>query len=242
MKLLAAISLLVILSQNSFAAKMPAPTLAQTLSVKEALMLPLENRGSVLKAQGAKAEAALTALMFDKNASMDIRWRAVTAAGLLGGNTLKPQVEKALAANEWFIRNAGLIALESMDKSQAKVWAKKLLNDKALIVRSAAVDTLTRLDDQSAAAILWKKLDSKENFRGAQSLWIRKQITIALARLDKGESHGKFIGLLEDRDEAVQEAAIRALELRTGQKLGTDKEPVKFKRAYWQQWWRERRA
>ncbi len=210
------------------------------LSVKEALLLPMENRESALKAQGSKGEAVLATLMFDQTASMDIRWKAITSAGLLGGSALKPQIQKALIAKEWFVRNAALVALESMDRNQAKTWAKKFLDDKALVVRSAAVETLARLEDRSAASVLWKKLSAKENFRGSQSLWIRKQITVALAQLDKSESHGRFIDLLEDRDEGVQEAAVQALELRTGQKLGSDKEPVKFKRAYWQQWWRER--
>lgn len=212
------------------------------LSVKEALLLPLENRASALRAQGAKGEAALTTLMFDEKASMDLRWKAITAAGLLKGNSLKPQLQKAIVAKEWFVRNAALVALESVDRNEAKAWAKKLLNDKALVVRSAAVETLSRLDDRTASSVLWKKLSAKENFRGNQSLWIRKQITQALAQLDKSDSHGRFVDLLEDRDEGVQEAAVRALEFRTGQRLGGDKEPVKFKRAYWQQWWRERQA
>lgn len=210
------------------------------LSVKEALLLPMENRASALKAHGSKGEAALAALMFDQTASMDLRWKAITSAGLLGSQSLKSQIQKALVAKEWFVRNAALVALESIDRNEAKIWAKKFLDDKALVVRSAAVETLARLEDRTAASILWKKLSAKENFRGNQSLWIRKQITTALASLDKSESHGRFIDLLEDNDEGVQEAAVKALEVRTGQQLGSDKEPVKFKRAYWQQWWRER--
>ena len=210
------------------------------LSVQEALNLPMENRASALKAQGKKGEVILAQLMFDQEASMELRWKAITSVGILGTQSLKPQLKKALVAKEWFVRNAGLVALESMDKAEAKTWAKKLLDDNALVVRSAAVDTLARLDDRTATSILWNKLRAKENFRGSQSLWIRKQITLALARLDKADSNGRFVDLLNDRDEGVQEAAIKALEHRTGQKLGSDKEPVKFKRAYWQQWWKER--
>lgn len=243
MKPLVVIFSLALTTQATVAIGAIAPISANSdkyLNVKEALLLPMENRVSALKAQGPKGEAALAVLMFDQTASMDLRWKAITSAGLLGGSSLKPQIQKALVAKEWFVRNAALVALESMDRSLAKAWAKKFLDDKALVVRSAAVDTLARLEDRTAASVLWKKLSAKENFRGSQSLWIRKQITIALAQLDKSESHGRFIDLLEDRDEGVQEAAVQALELRTGQKFGSDKEPVKFKRAYWQQWWNER--
>lgn len=240
MRSLIAIFSMVVSSQANAALAPISVKSDKYLSVKEALLLPMENRASALKAQGAKGEAALATLMFDETASMDIRWKAITSAGLLGANSLKPQIKKALVANEWFVRNAALVALESIDRNEAKTWAKKFLDDKALVVRSAAVETLSRLDDRSAASMLWKKLSAKENFRGSQSLWIRKQITTALAQLDKSESHGRFIDLLEDRDEGVQEAAVKALELRTGQQLGGEKEPVKFKRAYWQQWWRER--
>lgn len=241
-KLIGLFSTVICSAQIANAAPSPKTFPDKYLTIKEALLLPVENRSSALKAQGKNGESALTALMFDEDASMDLRWRAITAAGLLGNNSLKPQVEKALNSKEWFARNAALVALESMDKSQAKTWAKKLLNDKALVVRSAAVDTLSRLNDTSAASLLWQKLNAKENFRGSQSLWIRKQIAAALARLDKSDSQGKFITLLEDQDEQVQEAAVKALEFRTGQQLGSEKEPTKFKRAYWQQWWKERQG
>ena len=240
MKPLVAIFAMIASTQASAALAPISVASNRYLSVKEALLLPVENRASALKAQGSKGEAALVTLMFDQSASMDLRWKAITSAGLVGGNSLRPQIQKALVAKEWFVRNAALVALESIDRNEAKVWAKKFLDDKALVVRSAAVETLARLEDRSATAVLWKKLNAKENFRGNQSLWIRKQITTALAQLDKSESQRQFIDLLEDRDEGVQEAAIKALELRTGQQLGSDREPVKFKRAYWQQWWRER--
>ena len=240
MKPLVAIFAMIASTQASAALAPISVASNRYLSVKEALLLPVENRASALKAQGSKGEAALVTLMFDQSASMDLRWKAITSAGLVGGKSLRPQIQKALVAKEWFVRNAALVALESIDRNEAKVWAKKFLDDKALVVRSAAVETLARLEDRSATAVLWKKLNAKENFRGNQSLWIRKQITTALAQLDKSESQRQFIDLLEDRDEGVQEAAIKALELRTGQQLGSDREPVKFKRAYWQQWWRER--
>jgi HEAT repeat protein len=189
--------------------------------------------------------------MLDQKASMETRWHAVMTLGRVGGAQVSSKLEKALQSQEWFMRNAALLALEQTNPDKARQAARKLLNDKALVVRSAAVDSLVRLKDTSSVALLWSKINAKENFRGTQSLWIRRQIVDALrvlpgaadiAKSGKGQAPGdekKFAELLEDRDEKIQEAAIQALESRTGQKLGKDKEPLQFRRAYWQKWSKE---
>jgi HEAT repeat protein len=222
----------------SFAAK-ASPELTNQ-NAFSALELPYQNRVVAIAKQGDEGRQQLIKIMFDQKASLEMRWRAVLTLGRVGGAEVDLQLERALKSKEWFMRNAALLALETFHPDKAREAARQLLTDPALVVRSAAVDSLVRLKDTSSVALLWSKLNAKENFRGTQSLWIRRQIVDALRALpqpgyEKADEK-RFVELLEDRDEKLQAAAIQALESRTGQKLGKDEEPLKFRRAYWQKW------
>lgn len=209
---------------------------------RSALGLPLTNRLQVLQAQGPDGYRNLVAIMFDEKNAMDTRWRAVTAAGRIGGELSKPELERALKSREWYMRNAGLVAMLNVDRAQASHWAKALLSDKALVVRAAAVDALVAVRDASSAPLLWEKLYSRENYKGKQSLFIRRRIVEALAQMETSRNVGKFIEVLADNDETLHVPAIRALERITHQSLGEAKEPLNAKRAQWKRWWEENRA
>ncbi len=204
-----------------------------------ALGLPLENRIVSLRSEGAAGYKNLIALMNDDSAAMEARWRAVTAMGRIGGKLSLPELKQALHSKVWYLRNAALISSVQIDHVQALEWAKELLSDKALVVRSAAVDVISDLKDSKSKNILWQKLNSKENFRGKQSLWIRRKIVESLAQIEDKGSEQKFGALLSDRDESLYPAAIKALERLTQQKLGRQDEAPKLKRLQWQAWLRQ---
>ncbi len=211
----------------------PAVAKTETLT---ALGLPLENRISVLRSEGTSGYKNLVALMNDESASMEARWRAVTAMGRIGGKLSIPEMKQALHSKVWYLRNAALVSSVQIDHDQALAWAKELLSDKALVVRSAAVDVMTDLKDVRSKSILWQKLNAKENFRGKQSLWIRRKIVESLSLIEEKGSEQKFGALLADKDETLYPPAIRALERLTNQKLGNADEAPKFKRLQWQAW------
>lgn len=213
-----------------------------SLEVKSTLEKPLSERIKVLRAQGDAGYAKLVGTMFDKTANMETRWRAVTAVGLLRGAGSRPDLEKALASDEWFMRNAALVALSNVDRRSSIPWARKLLSDPALMVRWAAVDTISNLRDDGALPLLWEKLNAPENFRAAQSLFIRRRIVETLAALEKKGRENKFIEILKDRDESLHPIATAALECLTGVTLGTAEETFKTKKDRWLKWWSERDA
>ncbi len=201
-----------------------------------ALGLPLENRISALRSEGAAGYKNLIMLMNDDSAPMEARWRAVTAMGRIGGRLSLPELKQALHSKVWYLRNAALISSVQIDRDQALQWAKELLSDKALVVRSAAVDVMTQYKDGNSKNLLWQKLSAKENFRGKQSLWIRRKIVESLAQIEENGSEQKFGVLLSDRDESLHLPAIRALERLTNQKLGKFDEAPHLKRLQWQAW------
>ena len=72
-------------------------------NTRAALGMPLRNRLEVLQAQGPEGYRNLVKLMFDPQMSMEVRWRAVTAAGRLGQKFSVPELEKALRSSEWHV-------------------------------------------------------------------------------------------------------------------------------------------
>ncbi len=219
----------------SIAAHSSNPNIAKSETMT-ALGLPLENRISALRSEGASGYRNLIELMNDEAAPMEARWRAVTAMGRIGGKLSLPELKQALHSKVWYLRNAALISSAQIDRDQALQWAKELLSDKALVVRSAAVDVMSDLKDVKNKSILWQKLNAKENFRGKQSLWIRRKIVESLSQIEEKGSEAKFGVLLSDRDESLYAPAIRALERLTNQKLGRTDEDPKLKRLQWQAW------
>ncbi len=210
-------------------------------STKDALELPLAERLQTLKSDSRSYENLKT-LMFAKTTAMDIRWKAVTAAGRVGGEKAKADMLRALTAPEWFMRNAGLVALSNLDRTESLTWARKLLSDKALVVRAAAIDVISQSHDSFSANLLWTKLYSKENYRNRQSLFIRRRIVEVLADLDGKGHEAKFVALLQDKDDSLHEPAMAALERITKHTVGNPGEPVQFRRAQWQQWYKANKA
>lgn len=225
-------------------AAVSAPTMSSSglQATKEALELPLLERISALRAQ-PHAYENLKSLMFAKSNSMDVRWKAVTAVGRIGSKAqAKADLVRALQASEWYMRNAALIAMVNVDRAESLKWARQLMSDKALVVRSAAVDVLAQSRDIASASLLWTKLNAKENYRGKQSLFIRRRIVEALAEMEGKGAEPKFVAVLGDKDASLHEPAIEALERLTKRSLGAPGEPVQFRRAQWQQWYKENKA
>jgi HEAT repeat protein len=218
------------------AAKMAAPAKSLSMtSTLEALQLPFDERVAQLRVQGNAGMKNLETIMFTVNETLENRWRATTALGRMGGTQARAGIERALHAREWFLRNAALVSLTQTDRASATQWARRLLADHALLVRATAVDTLANLRDVGSAPILWQNLNSRENFRGKQGLFIRRHIVEALAKIESPGTEGKFIALLSDADESLHEPAIGALEHMTSQSF--QGEP-RAQSAQWQRWWK----
>ncbi|MCM2280270.1 MAG: hypothetical protein NDI61_00330 [Bdellovibrionaceae bacterium] len=205
---------------------------------QEALNLPMVERISRLRSQGPAGYRNLVEIMFDEQAKMDERWKAVTAAGRIGGKDARPEIDRALKHEVWFMRNAGLIAARAIDREAALKAARQLITDKALVVRASAVDTISELSDPSATDLLWKQLHSSQNFKGGQSLYVRIKIAEALARLEKPGREDKFIALLAEKETEMHAPALFALERLTRKTIGPADGSVGERRAAWLKWWK----
>ena len=179
--------------------------------VKMALQLPLENRIRALKLQGPAYFKRLQEIAKSESETMEVRWRAITAMGRMQPVAAQPILDEFLQSEKWFLRNASAVVLHYGDRTWAVNWAKKLLKDKALVVRTGAVEALKKMNAIEAEQDLWAALYSEDNFKGGKSLWIRKHIAETLSSFAHPGQQRAFIKILRDEDRRLHPFALKAL-------------------------------
>lgn len=199
----------------------------------EVLKLPGDTRMEFLAKLGPKAYKELMTVAFDSNYGMKVQWRALTAMAMLGKTNAIPEMERALGHKDWYLRNAGLVVINEIKPSKAREWAKKLMSDPSLIVRTEAVSVLRKNRDLSARNLLWEKLYDKQNFRGTASLWVRRHIVETLGEMKTKGDEMKFLKVLDDKDKTLHPAALSALESLTRKHLGEPHDSVNQKARLW---------
>ncbi len=207
---------------------------AATPSVIDLLQLPPENRRHALESLSDDQFKKISEVAFNDKQNMRTRWAALITLAEANSEKALPQLIKASEGKEWFMRNASLVALSGSQPQKAQEVARKLLSDKALVVRSAAVDILAQHPSSENRDLLWAELDKAYNFRHEEGLWIRRQIVSLLAAKPLGHERALFSRLLRDRDSKIHASSIRGLEKITGIQLGTKEQAMDKKVALWQ--------
>lgn len=148
---------------------------------------------------------------------MNSRWSAlIKAAQYANADQQFDQIRKFSSNKDWYMRNASLVALHKVNAVLAMTEAKKLLQDKALVVRSAAVEILaTNLNDENKT-ILVQELGKHYNFNKKSSLWIRKQIVEKLALSAGVNDRHFFVKNLFDSDKEIAHLSAKTLSKITG--------------------------
>lgn len=142
---------------------------------------------------------------------MSSRWAALIKASTLANHRQIGAIREFVKSEDWYMRNAALVALKKFGQDYADIEARKLVSDKALVVRSAAVDVLAQTMTLDNKAILIGELSKPYNFKGKQSLWVRSQIVNHLARKAGTDDRIFFSKCLFDQDPKVTLAATQAL-------------------------------
>lgn len=207
--------------------------------VMEILNLPPENRSQALLATTEDMYKEFVAVAFTENQTMRLRWRALMMAAENRREKSTPDLLKASVHKQWFMRNAALVALAEFNEPEAQKLARKLIKDKALVVRSAAVDVLQKSPRPEVRDLLWEEMNQKYNYRNHESLWIRSQIVEAMAQKPVDHELKIFTKFLNDKDARVQSAAVGGMEKLTGVKLGDAKVPREKLVLLWQDYVRK---
>ncbi|MCS6838267.1 MAG: HEAT repeat domain-containing protein [Bdellovibrionaceae bacterium] len=87
---------------------------------------------------------------------------------------------KLLESRNWFERAGALLAFETKDTQKCLHWARKLINDPALLVRLHAARILLKSHDSQDVKLLVDELYHPRNFLKGRSLFIRQEIAKGL--------------------------------------------------------------
>ncbi len=186
----------------------------------EILQLPPENQKSLIDKSPDHLYRDFVQLAFDDKVSMKLRWKALMAAAQIRKEKSTGDLIKASNDPQWFIRSAAMTALAEYNPPESERVAKNLLKDKALVVRSAAVDILSQISSPEIRDLFWEELHQKYNFKNKQSLWIRPQMLTALAQKPKDQETALFSRMLKEPELKMQLIAVQGLQKLTGMKLG----------------------
>ncbi|MBY0554942.1 hypothetical protein K2P97_10470 [bacterium] len=159
----------------------------------------------------------------DKKLNMNSRWQALIRAASYAGADQVEQIKNFSKSEEWYMRNASLVALAKVSPQAAQIEAKKLIQDKALVVRSAAVDVIAKDLTSDHKDLLASELNQPYNFHKKSSLWIRKKIIETISASAGASDRSFFVKNLFDSDKEVAELSARALEKITGEKVNDAK-------------------
>lgn len=164
--------------------------------------------------QSENDQSFTTQIARAKNQSLPMaqRWDALIKSAEDADGTQIKQVLEFAKSKDWYMRNALLVALDKVGTDLVYDKAKVLVSDKALVVRSAAVDILTRLESQEVRELLAKELNRNYNFVGKKSLWIRAQIMKNLVKKPYQSEREYFSKLLFDNDPEISAMSMQALE------------------------------
>lgn len=161
---------------------------------------------------------------------MSKRWSALVKAADLAQQGQIAEIQSFAKASEWYMRNASLVALQKADLKSALNTAKVLVQDKALVVRSAAVDVLAIKLDNENKNVLKNELNKAYNFNRKSSLWIREQIVEKLAEVAQIEDRSFFVKNLNDTDKKVALISAQALEKITGRPVNSTEQTQYLKK------------
>lgn len=151
--------------------------------------------------------------------NMNSRWSSLLAAAELADHDQLDEIKKFSSDKEWYMRNAALVALNKVNRDAAIIEARKLLSDKSLVVRSAAVEVVAQRMNLENKKALIEEIDKAYNFHKKSSLWIRLQILEKVAEVAGSSEREIFVKTLFDSDPKIATLSAATLEKITGKKL-----------------------
>lgn len=167
----------------------------------------------------AKLLNELESQLLNDNLDLDTRWMAAMIMARIGGQAATERFLKAMQSPVFYVRLAAIKGLEVVAFQQPGVplpathltTLHDALNDKAWVVRAAAADTLGKLGNRESLAHLLKELNQDRNFYRGKSLWVREHIIEAIGAIGGSESIPALIECLKEEDNAITQAALKAL-------------------------------
>lgn len=165
---------------------------------------PESSRSVNLGVLSGRSFEDLSKIAFEKENPYEIRWTALQNIATEHSTLAQGVLMKASIQPEWYMKNAALIGLQQINSKSLNEVAQRLISDDALVVRSMAVQILSKDNSSETRKLFWSELKKKYNFKRNQSLWIRYQLLEALAANPQKSEREKFLELINERDKKIQ--------------------------------------
>ena len=179
--------------------------------LKQALELPLHRRNQFFQKR-PHYFVYLKHIFQAQESSPAMKWQALMSMTRLDPQKARPLIDQALNSSDWFLKNAGLIALEIIQPESAVRKAAQFLDHPALMLRTASVELIRRRKAEQYKDVLWTQLGSPQNFKNGKSLWVRYTIAQTLSEFSDFKDQDLFLALLEDADPRIHSIALRTLQ------------------------------
>ena len=111
-----------------------------------------------------KSVQALVTVMKDGKYPEQNRWVATFMLGKIMGKKSAPFISKFLSHPSWVMRMASLKTLLALKGVEYKREFSNALKDKSFIVRSQALDNISKLGLKTEAPFVWQMLYDKKNY------------------------------------------------------------------------------
>ncbi len=201
------------------AAELPNPTDLKK-NIQEMLIKKqsLKNFYDVLSQKyGHQVVSPLIQLALSEQEPDEIRWICLFSLARLTGKESLGIVQKFLTHESWMLRDAALKVISRLKANDLKQEVGARLKDKALIVRTTAVETIENLQLKEFSPQLVEALFDPINYNRGYPLWIHKHILKTLENFQYKEAVPRLVELLQiKKDPALQARLIQTLENLTG--------------------------
>jgi len=173
---------------------------------------------------GAHAIEPLFTLTQDTSLDENIRYVTLMTMVKAGGAHVYPKLYYFLEDPSWSIKGGALRAIRMIHSAQPHENLsmkpthlnafRKLLNDKALVVRNEAVMTIAALKIQGLTPELLQALHDSKNYNKGKPVWVPQKILHLLSILPPSENtSAQLLPLLENfEDSSFIELTIQTLE------------------------------
>lgn len=112
---------------------------------------------------GPKSVSDLIKVINEKSYPVKSKWHSVFLIGQIIGEQSIPYLEKISRHKNWMLRLASLKTIAKLNNTTSDVY-KRLLNDKAMIVRFEALDSIERLKLSHLSKNVWNMLYDDKNY------------------------------------------------------------------------------
>ena len=155
--------------------------------------------------------------------------------GMVRGDAPKAVLVELLKDEQPAIRAAAVQALGDLGDGRMAVAVGAMLKDPAVIVRAGAAEALGKLRSPSSVQPLADALSARDNFYRGSSLWVRRHYVDSLGNIGSKEAVPTLLRCIDDSDESVRLASVKALETVAGFSYADGRDPDQQREA-WRRW------